>query len=71
MTNFQNIPELAYLTPTTREKAILLAQHLISTKNYTPADAIRLAILQAKNWAVKSINRNVWKRLKQTDKEVL
>ncbi|GEM_PF-1298680 len=71
MTNFQNTPELAYLTPTTREKAILLAQQLVSTKNYAPADAIRLAILQAESWAVKSINRNVWKRLKQSDQELL
>lgn len=71
MTNFHNIPELAYLSPTTREKAILLAQQLINSQNYAPADAIRLAILQAKNWAVKSINRNVWKRLKQSDQEVL
>lgn len=64
-------PELAYLSPTTRERAIMLAQELISTNQLTPAEAIRTAILQAKNWAVKSINRNVWKTLKQVDSEGL
>jgi hypothetical protein len=66
-----NSPELAYLSPTTRERAILLAQELIVTDQLTPAEAIRLAILQAKNWAVKNVNRRVWKRLKQLDKESL
>ncbi len=69
----QNIssPELAYLSPTTRERAIMLAQELINTNQLTPAEAIRTAILQAKNWAVKSINRSVWKKLKQVDSEGL
>ncbi|TDB67062.1 hypothetical protein [Arundinibacter roseus] len=64
-------PELAYLSPTTRERAILLAQQLMLSKNLSPADAIKLAILQAKDWAVKNINRNVWKRLKTVEKEAL
>ena len=64
-------PELAYLSPTTRERAIMLAQELIKTNQLTPPEAIRTAILQAKNWAVKSINRSVWKKLKQVDSEGL
>lgn len=71
MKQYLNSPELAYLSPTTRERAILLAQELIVTDQLTPAEAIRLAILQAKNWAVKNVNRRVWKRLKQSEKEVL
>lgn len=69
----QNIssPELAYLSPTTRERAIMLAQELINTNQLTPTEAIRTAILQAKDWAVKSINGNVWKKLKQVDSEGL
>ncbi len=66
-----NSPELAYLSPTTRERAIMLAQELINSSNLTPTDAIRTAILQAKDWAVKSVNRNVWKKLKQVDSEGL
>jgi hypothetical protein len=66
-----NSPELAYLSPTTRERAILLAQELIVTDHMTPAEAIGLAILQAKDWAVKNVNRTVWKRLRQSEKEVL
>ena len=49
----------------------MLAQQLIHSKQLAPADAIRLAILQAKDWAVKSVNRAVWKRLKSVDKEIL
>lgn len=64
-------PELAYLSPTTRERAIMLAQELINTNQLTPAEAIRTAILQAKDWAVKSIDRSVWKKLKQVDSEGL
>ncbi len=64
-------PELAYLSPTTRERAIVLAQQLMQSKNLSPAVAIKLAIAQAKDWAVKNINRNVWKRLKSVEKEAL
>lgn len=64
-----NSPELAYLSPTTRERAILIAQQLINSSQVDPAEAIRMAILQAKNWAVKNVNRRVWKRLKKADKE--
>lgn len=71
MKQFPHTPELAYLSPTTRERAIMLAQQLIHSKQLAPADAIRLAILQAKDWAVKSVNRAVWKRLKSVDKEIL
>ena len=49
----------------------ILDQQLIHSKQLAPADAIRLAILQAKDWAVKSVNRAVWKRLKSVDKEIL
>ena len=64
-------PELAYLSPTTRERAIMLAQELISSNKLAPTDAIRTAILQAKNWAVKNVNRNVWHKLKELDGEEL
>lgn len=64
-------PELAYLSPTTRERAIMLAQDLINSKKLAPAEAIKTAILQAKNWAVKNVNMKVWKRLKQTDRELI
>lgn len=49
----------------------MLAQELIHSKQLAPAEAIRLAILQAKDWAVKSVNRTVWKRLKSVDNEIL
>ncbi|MPR36489.1 hypothetical protein GBK04_24910 [Cytophagaceae bacterium SJW1-29] len=71
MNQYLNSPELAYLSPTTRERAIMLAQQLITSDQLSPKDAIRLAILQAKDWAVKSVNRTVWKRLKSADKENL
>ena len=71
MNQYLNSPELAYLSPTTRERAIMLAQQLIHSKQLSPSEAIRLAILQAKDWAVKSVNRTVWKRLKSADKELL
>lgn len=71
MNQYLNSPELAYLSPTTRERAIMLAQQLINSKQLPPAQAIRLAILQAKDWAVKSIDRTVWKRLKSVDREIL
>jgi len=71
MNQYLNSPELAYLTPTTRERAIMLAQQLINSQQLSPSEAIRLAILQAKDWAVKSVNRTVWKRLKSADNEIL
>jgi hypothetical protein len=66
-----NSPELAYLSPTTRERAIMLAQQLINSKQLPPTEAIRVAILQAKDWAIKSVNRTVWKRLRSVDKDIL
>lgn len=71
MNKHLNSPELAYLSPTTRERAIMLAQQLVHSNQLAPAEAIRLAIVQAKDWAAKSINRTVWKRLKQIDNEIL
>ena len=71
MKHFPHTPELAYLSPTTRERAIMLAQQLIHSQQLAPAEAIRLAILQAKDWAVKSVNRAVWKRLKSVEQEML
>lgn len=71
MKHYLNSPELAYLSPTTREQAIILAQELMETNQLTPSEAIRLAILQAKNWAVKNVNRAVWKRLRQVEKDVI
>ncbi len=65
------LPELKYLSPTTREKAMTIAQDLIKTTNISPKDAVAKAILIAKNWAVKSINRNVWKKLKSIEKETI
>lgn len=66
-----NSPELAYLSPTTREQAIILAQEMMATHQLSASEAIRLAILQAKNWAVKNVNRTVWKRLKLVEKETI
>jgi uncharacterized protein YdaT len=63
MENLSSIPELAYLSPTTREKAILLAADLIR-QGMSTKDAVATAIANAKNWAVKNVNRRVWKRLK-------
>jgi len=65
------LPELRYLSPTTREKAMTIAQDLLKTSNISPKDAISKAVLIAKNWAVKSINRNVWKKLKSIDQETI
>lgn len=66
MKNLASSPEFLYLTPTTREKALMLADELIS-QGISTSDAISQAILSAKNWAVKNINRNVWKKLKEID----
>lgn len=71
MDNMMTLPELKYLSPTTREKAMTIAQDLIKTTNISPKDAVAKAILIAKNWAVKSINRNVWKKLKSIEKETI
>lgn len=61
-------PELMYLSPTTREKAIAIAQDLLRTHNISTREAISNAILIAKNWAVKGIiNRSVWQKLKLID----
>lgn len=65
------LPELRYLSPTTREKAMIIAQDLIKTSNISPKDAISKAVLIAKNWAVKNVNRSVWKKLKTIDNEAL
>ena len=65
------LPELRYLSPTTREKAMIIAQDLIKSSNISPKDAISKAVLIAKNWAVKNVNRSVWKKLKTIDNEAL
>lgn len=65
------LPELRYLSPTTRERAMIIAQDLIKTSNISPKDAVSKAVLIAKNWAVKNVNRSVWKKLKSIDKEAI
>ncbi|PWJ59053.1 hypothetical protein CLV98_103426 [Dyadobacter jejuensis] len=64
-------PELMYLSPTTREKAIMIAQELLQTRKISSSRAIRQAIEIAKSWAVKSIDRKVWKKLKFNEKDLL
>jgi hypothetical protein len=71
MDAMMTLPELRYLSPTTREKAMIIAQDLIKTSNISPKDAISKAVLIAKNWAVKNVNRSVWKKLKTIDNEAL
>ena len=71
MDNMMTLPEMRYLSPTTREKAMTIAQDLLKTSNISPKEAISKAVLIAKNWAVKSINRNVWKKLKSIEKETI
>ena len=66
-----SLPELMYLTPTTREKAVMIAQELIRSNNVSPREAISKAVLIAKNWAVKNVNRSVWKKLKSLEKEII
>ncbi|WP_199539311.1 hypothetical protein [Dyadobacter luteus] len=61
------LPELMYLSPTTREKAVAIAQELLKTNNISPREAVSKAILIAKNWAVKNVNRRVWKKLKSIE----
>lgn len=58
------IPELRHLTPTTRERAVLLANELIR-QGISTKDAVSQAIHSARNWAVKNVNQKVWKRLKK------
>ncbi|TLV03139.1 hypothetical protein [Dyadobacter luticola] len=65
------LPELMYLSPTTREKAVMIAQELLRSDNISPRDAVAKAILIAKNWAVKNVNRSVWKKLKSIEKEII
>jgi hypothetical protein len=65
------LPELMYLSPTTREKAVMIAQELIRSSNISPREAVAKAILIAKNWAVKNVNRRVWKTLKSIEKEII
>jgi hypothetical protein len=65
------LPELMYLSPTTREKAVSIAQELLRSQNMSPRDAVKKAILIAKNWAVKNVNRRVWKKLKSIEKEII
>jgi hypothetical protein len=71
MDNIFSLPELMYLSPTTREKAVIIAQDLIRSNNVSPRDAVKKAILIAKNWAVKNVNRRVWKKLKSFEKEMI
>jgi hypothetical protein len=70
MNNLQLLPELMYLSPTTREKALIIAQELIRSNNVSPREAITNAILIAKNWATKNVNRSVWKKLRTIEKEM-
>ncbi|KQS28088.1 hypothetical protein [Dyadobacter sp. Leaf189] len=65
------LPELMYLSPTTREKAVVIAQELLRSHNISPRDAVAKAILIAKNWAVKKVNRSVWQKLKSIEKEII
>ena len=65
------LPELMYLSPTTRERAIVITQELLRAGDISPKEAVAKAILIAKNWAVKNVNRKVWKKLKSNDKEAL
>lgn len=71
MDSMMSLPELKYLSPTTREKAMTIAQDLLRTSNISPKEAISKAVLIAKNWAVKNINRNVWKKLKSIEQETI
>lgn len=71
MDSMMALPELKYLSPTTREKAMTIAQDLLRTSNISPKEAISKAVLIAKNWAVKNINRSVWKKLKSIDQEAI
>ncbi len=71
MNSIFSLPELMYLTPTTREKAVIIAQELIRSNNVSPREAISKAVLIAKNWAVKNVNRRVWKKLKSFEKEMI
>ena len=71
MDNRIALPELMYLSPTTREKAVTVAQELLRTNNISPREAVSKAILIAKNWAVKNVNRRVWKKLKSFEKEMI
>ncbi|CAG5069274.1 hypothetical protein DYBT9623_02010 [Dyadobacter sp. CECT 9623] len=65
------LPELMYLSPTTREKAVAIAQELLRSNNISPREAVAKAILIAKNWAVKKVNRSVWQKLKSIEKEII
>ena len=65
------LPELMYLSPTTREKAVMIAQDLLRTNNISPREAVSKAILIAKNWAVKNVDRAVWKKLRSIEKEII
>lgn len=69
MKPYINSPELTYLSPTTRERALIIAQQLVTSHRLSPKEAVSMAISMAKNWAVKNVNRRVWKRLKSVDKE--
>ncbi|QRR04015.1 hypothetical protein HWI92_02755 [Dyadobacter sandarakinus] len=60
-----------YLSPTTREKAVTIAQELLRADNISPREAVSKAILIAKNWAVTKVNRRVWKKLKANDGEAI
>jgi hypothetical protein len=60
-----------YLSPTTREKAVIIAQDLIRSNKISPRDAVKKAVLIAKDWAVKNVNRSVWKKLKSFEKEMI
>lgn len=63
MNALKNSPELAYLSPTTREHAIMIAQDLLSQKKISYKEALATAIELARSWATRNLNRKVWKKL--------
>lgn len=71
MDSLLSLPELMYLSPTTREKAVIIAQDLLRSSKISPREAVSKAVLIARNWAVKNIDRRVWKKLKSFEQEVI
>jgi hypothetical protein len=63
MNALRNSPELAYLSPTTRERAIVIAQELLSQQKISYKEAIATAVELARSWATRNLNRKVWKKL--------
>ncbi len=71
METLASCSELYYLSPTTREKALSIARELMKAGDISPREALNKAILSARNWAVKNINRSVWKTLKKVEPEII